>query len=70
MKRLLESAAGMNGGYVVSSDYPRLVDGVPTKNPRYLQDRPDIVRPMDRYVAEMGARFCARYRPTNRSICR
>ncbi len=57
MKRLLESAAGMNGGYIVCSDFPRLVDGVPTKNPRYLQDRPDIAKPIDRYVAEMGTRF-------------
>ena len=36
---------------------PRLVDGKPTKNPRYLQVRPDLARPRDRYVAEMGARL-------------
>jgi hypothetical protein len=43
--------------YVVSSCNPRLVDGTPTKNPRYLQTRPDLVRPLDRYVAERGARL-------------
>ncbi|MGO9108277.1 MAG: hypothetical protein ACLP9L_03510, partial [Thermoguttaceae bacterium] len=57
MKHLLESVVEMDNGYIVCSDNPRRVDGVPTKNPRYLQDRPDIVKPMDRYVAEMGTRF-------------
>ena len=33
---------------------------MPSKNPRYLQDRPDVVKPMDRYVAEMGTRFAAK----------
>ena len=39
---------------------PRLVGGKPTKNPRYLQIRPDLARPRDRYVAEMGARLSRR----------
>jgi hypothetical protein len=30
---------------------------VPTKNPRYLQVRPDMATPRDRYVAEIGARL-------------
>jgi hypothetical protein len=33
------------------------VDGKPTKNPRYLQTRPDLVKPLDRYVAEIGLRL-------------
>jgi phosphoenolpyruvate carboxykinase (diphosphate) len=37
--------------FVVSSASPRLVGGAPTKNPRYLQDRPDLTRPFARYVA-------------------
>jgi phosphoenolpyruvate carboxykinase (diphosphate) len=57
MKRLLESVAEMERGYIVCSDKPRRVNGEISKNPRYLQDRPDIVKPMDRYVAEMGARL-------------
>jgi hypothetical protein len=57
MKQLLESVVETNSGYTVCSDNPRRVDGVLSKNPRYLQDRPDIVKPMDRYVAEMGTRF-------------
>ena len=57
MKRLLESVLESESGFIVCSDNPRRVGGVPSKNPRYLQDRPDIVKPMDRYVAEMGTRF-------------
>ena len=57
MKRLLESVLESEHGYIVCSDNPRRVGGVPSKNPRYLQDRPDVVKPIDRYVAEMGTRF-------------
>ena len=57
MKKLLESVLESESCYIVCSDNPRRVGGVPSKNPRYLQDRPDIVKPMDRYVAEMGTRF-------------
>src|SRR3989338_9384042 len=38
-------------GYVVSSAHPRLVDGKPTKNPRYLQTRPDHVQPSRTRIA-------------------
>lgn len=57
MKKLLKSVKKGAAEYIVCSDNPRRVGGVPTKNPRYLQDRPDMVDPMDRYVAEMGARL-------------
>jgi hypothetical protein len=40
---------------VVSSSHPRLVDGVPTKNPRYLQQRPDLVNARG-YVSGGGLR--------------
>jgi hypothetical protein len=43
--------------YVVSSAHPRLVDGKPSKNPRYLQRRPDHVNHRDAYLAEIGARL-------------
>ena len=55
-------------GYSVCSAQPRLVDGKPTKNPRYLQLRPDLAHPRDRYVAEMGARLYRRL-PLARSRC-
>jgi len=40
--------------YMVSTAHPRLVDGKPSKNPRYLQTLPDLLYPRERYVAEMG----------------
>jgi hypothetical protein len=43
--------------YAVSSALPRLVDGRPSKNPRYLQKRPDLVDPQGRYLAEVCARL-------------
>ena len=60
MQKLLRSVDKGEAGYIVCSDNPRRVGGVPTKNPRYLQDRPDMVDPMDRYVAEMGTRLFRR----------
>lgn len=56
MKAFLKSAAE-GDGYVVCSSKPRMVDGKPSKNPRYLQTRPDLTRPQDRYLAEIGARL-------------
>jgi len=43
--------------YVVSSAHPRLVDGRPSKNPRYLQRRPDRADPLGPYLAEVCARL-------------
>lgn len=57
MQTLLRSALDSDSSYVVCSANPRLVDGKPSKNPRYLQTRPDLVEPMAAYVAEMGTRL-------------
>jgi hypothetical protein len=43
--------------YFVSSAHPRMVDGKPTKNPRYLQVRPDLVDPRASYIAQMATRL-------------
>ncbi|EAQ80254.1 hypothetical protein [Blastopirellula marina] len=43
--------------YAVCSAFPRLIDGQPSKNPRYLQTRPDMANPIFRYVGEMGTRL-------------
>ncbi len=56
MRTLLQEAHDA-GETVVSSAHPRMVDGKPSKNPRYLQLRTDISNPVRRYVAEIGARF-------------
>jgi hypothetical protein len=43
--------------YFVSSAHPRIVEGKPSKNPRYLQNRPDLVHLRDAYLARMGTRM-------------
>jgi hypothetical protein len=58
MKRRLASfVQSPSGAYVVCSSHARLVDGKPSKNPRYLQKRPDRVDPRGSYLAEVGARL-------------
>ncbi len=53
MKAMLHDFANGSASpsFVVSSSQPRIVNGAPSKNPRYLQDRPDLTNPMLRYVA-------------------
>jgi hypothetical protein len=43
--------------YFISTSNPRLVNGVPSTNPRYLQNRPDLENPRRWYLAEVGARM-------------
>ena len=57
MQQLLRAAAEAGNGYVVGSAHPRLIDGKPSKNPRYLQTRPDLLDPTARYIAERGMRL-------------
>ncbi|NWF83172.1 MAG: hypothetical protein HXY18_05005, partial [Bryobacteraceae bacterium] len=58
MKRLLRDfAANPTTEWAVSSAHPRVVDGKPSKNPRYLQIRPDIANARDTYLAETAARL-------------
>ena len=64
MRHLIrEVAADRATGYFVSSAHPRLVEGKPSKNPRYLQKRPDLVHPRESYLAEIGARLRRRLPP-------
>ena len=58
MKRLLTGfLGGQKPSFVVSSAHPRLVDGSPSKNPRYLQKRPDLTNARNTYLAEIGTRL-------------
>jgi hypothetical protein len=58
MKRLIEDfVRNPKADYVVSSAHPRLVNGKPSKNPRYLQKRPDREHHRETYIAEIGARL-------------
>jgi hypothetical protein len=58
MKRLLSDFVNLpKTAYVVSSAHPRLVNGSASKNPRYLQRRPDHVDARGTYLAEVCARL-------------
>jgi hypothetical protein len=52
--------AATSPAYMVSPAFPRLVDGKPSKNPRYLQNRPDLEDPRSTYLAQIGARLYRR----------
>jgi hypothetical protein len=68
MKRLLgDFAAHPRTKFAVSSAHPRMVDGSPSKNPRYLQRRPDLVSPRETYLAEIGTRL-AREIPSDKPV--
>ena len=41
--------------FVVSSANPRLIDGVRSRNPRYLQVRPDIAKPRETAIANLAS---------------
>ncbi len=59
MRELILSASGKEAeaSQFVSSANPRIVDGKPTKNPRYLQTRPDLFNPRSVYLALVGTRL-------------
>ncbi|MBM4207438.1 MAG: hypothetical protein FJ190_05275 [Gammaproteobacteria bacterium] len=58
MREVIRKAAhAKNGKYFVSSAHPRLVDGKPSANVRYLQARPDLLDPKQRYIAELSTRL-------------
>ncbi len=54
MRAFVEAAALDQGfEWFVASDRPRMVDGAPSKNPRYLQLDPCYVDPLSRYLADL-----------------
>jgi hypothetical protein len=58
MQQLVREAA-KNGAssYFVSSSQPRIIEGKASKNPRYLQTRPDLVHAQEAYLALMATRL-------------
>ena len=54
---LLEAVASDSPRYVVATSRPRIVEGKPSKNPRYLQTRLDLLNPRSVHLAEMGIRL-------------
>ncbi len=59
MQQLVRSVAVGEPGptFFVSSAHPRMVDGKPSKNPRYLQIRPDVVDARGVHLARMATRL-------------
>jgi hypothetical protein len=55
--------AGTSPDYYSTNANPRLVDGKPTKNPRYLQVRPDLRDQRAVYLADMSSRLYRRQDP-------
>ncbi|WP_425309506.1 hypothetical protein AADG42_12305 [Ammonicoccus fulvus] len=55
MQNLIDQAAnnGSNPSWFVCSSEPRLVDGKRSKNPRYLQTRPDLADPLPSRLADL-----------------
>ncbi len=61
MKKFIKKAvADKDHEYFVSSAHPRMINGKPSANMRYLQNRPDLVTPINKYIAEMGTRMFRR----------
>ena len=56
-KRIVDAATKAEDEYFVSSSHPRIVDGKPSLNVRYLQQRPDLANPRHKYLAIMGTRL-------------
>ena len=55
MKQTIDKACKLaDGEYFVCSSEARIVNGTPTKNPRYLQRRPDLVKKEETETAYMG----------------
>ena len=58
MRRLiLDVAQTGKPGFFVSTANPRLVEGKPSKNPRYLQVRPDLMKPVESYLAQVSGKL-------------
>jgi len=58
MQALIRDVAAQGApSYFVCTANPRLVGGKPSKNPRYLQKRPDLMQPAQSYLAHMSARL-------------
>ncbi|ASB50018.1 hypothetical protein CDL62_13165 [Alkalitalea saponilacus] len=58
MKKLIRSVAKRQDcTYFVSSSHPRIYDGKPSVNMRYLQNRPGLIQHREKHIAEMGIRL-------------
>ncbi len=58
MRELIQAVAD-NGApaFFAATSHPRIVNGAPSKNPRYLQVRPDLLTPKEVHLMEMATRL-------------
>ena len=54
-RTLLAARRAGHPEFAVSTAHPRIVDGKPSKNPRYLQDRADLHDRRSEHLAEVGS---------------
>ena len=58
MKKLIQRAAKMKEDqFFVASSEGRLINGIPSPNVRYLQNRLDMIRPDEKYLSTVGIRL-------------
>ncbi|MFZ9681769.1 MAG: hypothetical protein ACO3DQ_00980 [Cephaloticoccus sp.] len=57
MQALIKGACDGRPEYFVCSAHPRIVEGKPSKNPRYLQVRTNLRNPRDSYISSVGLRL-------------
>ena len=62
-----QGSESKKNNYFITPSHPRIVNGAPSKNPRYLQIRPDLVNPVDDHLAEVGIRLARRI-PMNQPV--
>lgn len=68
MKNLITEVAGKKDcSYFVSSAHPRIFEGKPSANMRYLQNRPGLIQHRQNYIAQMGSRLFRKV-PDNRTV--
>ncbi|CAM3021984.1 hypothetical protein [Rariglobus hedericola] len=60
IRKAAANTTNASPAYFVSSAHPRIVGGKPSKNPRYLQVRPDVANPKATALAYLGLRLSRR----------
>ncbi len=62
-KIIRDGAESREGTWFITPSHPRMVDGIVSTNPRYLQVRPEITKPRSYYIGEMGTRLFRKIPP-------
>lgn len=57
IRQVAEMADDSSPQFWIASDQPRIVDGKRSKNPRYLQVRPDVANPKTTAAAELASKL-------------